>query len=322
MYPVNDIKLQTGQRMPVVGLGTWQSKPGEVKVAINAAIEAGYKHIDCAYIYGNEAEIGEAIHHNITRGKVKREDLFIVTKLWNTFHDPALVEGACRGSLKALQLKYLDLYLIHWPMGFKEGKDPFPSDKTGKIIPSKHRFTETWKAMETLVDKGLVKAIGVSNFSIKQLQEILTMKDLKHKPIYNQVEITPYCTNEQLLQFCKGKDIAVVGYAPLGSQTRPWASPDDPVLLEDPLVIKTAEKYKKSPAQVLLRWGVQRGYAVVPKSASPERIRANIQIFDFQLSEDEMKAISSLDRGHRGFPSLESIDHPEYPFNDMESTNF
>lgn len=308
------LTLADGKIIPQFGLGTWKSKSGEVRDAVFYALtEAGYRHIDCAHIYSNEKEVGEALKQAFSSGELKREDVFITSKVWNSYHSRKLVMRACEVTLKNLGLDYLDLYLIHWPMGYKEGGEDLPRGPDGKPIYSDVDFLDTWQGMEDCHKAGLVKSIGVSNFNSEQLQRVLDNSSIK--PVMNQVEVHPYLTNEDLIKFCEERKVTVTAYSPLGSPDRPWAKPDDPSLMNEPKIQEIAKRHKKTAAQVLLRWSIQRGIVVIPKSFTKARIAENIDIFDFELSQEEMKTVSSFNRGWRIFAFDYLSDHPHYPFN-------
>lgn len=307
------IQLTSDKKIPLVGLGTWKSKPGEVYDAVKYAIlQAGYRHIDCAFVYQNEDEVGKALSEVISSGAVKREDLFITSKCWNTCHDTSAVRPAIERTLKLLKLDYLDLYLVHWPVAYKPGNDLFPTNADGTTATVDTDYLDTWKGMEEVQKAGLTKTIGLSNFNSQQIERVLNIATVK--PVCNQVECHPYLTQDELITFCRSKGITVVAYSPLGSPDRPWAKPGEPSLLEDPKLKEIAEKHKKSTAQVLIKYQVQRGVVVLPKSVTPARIKSNIDIFDFELSENEMKTISSFNRGYRFVPLAHLKDHKHFPF--------
>eukprot|EP00049_Salpingoeca_infusionum_P015980 m.318083 g.318083 ORF g.318083 m.318083 type:complete len:336 (+) comp15989_c0_seq15:100-1107(+) len=302
------ITLNNGKTMPQVGLGTWKAGPGVVATAVEEAIKAGYRHIDGACDYGNEKEVGQGIQNAIAAGVCTREDLFVTSKLWNTFHKKENVQPACEKTLSDLGLAYVDLYLVHFPISLKfvpfETRYPpewiyDPSAAEPKMIVDPVPMSETWSAMESLVDQGLAKSIGVSNFSTSLLADLLSYARIK--PAVNQVEIHPYLTQENLVRFCKMNDVAITSYSPLGagSYVSINGATEDETIFKDATMASIAEAHKKSIAQVALRWAVQQGFTTVPKSSQVERIKQNIDVFDFELTEDEMKAIAGLNRNRR-----------------------
>ncbi|XP_032672316.1 aldo-keto reductase family 1 member B1-like [Odontomachus brunneus] len=307
------LKFHNGNQVPAFGLGTWKSKPGEVTQAVQDAIDIGYRHIDCAYIYGNEKEIGAAIQAKIKENVVKREELFITSKLWNTFHRPDLVEPTIKRTLADLGLDYVDLYLIHWPVGFKEGDNLFPKNADGTTTLSDVDYVDTWKAMEAVLSKGLAKNIGISNFNSEQITRLL--ENATVKPVTNQIECHPYLSQKELSNFCKEKGILVTAYSPLGSPDRPWAKPDDPKLLEDKTLSQIATKYSKTPAQILIRYQLERGHIVIPKSVTRSRILENSKVFDFELKPEDIAYIDTFNCNGRICPLTGSEASPYYPFN-------
>lgn len=292
------VKLNNGALMPSIALGTWKSKKGEVGRAVRLALQYGYRHIDCAHVYQNEDEIGETLTEVFNEGKVKREDIFITSKLWCNSQAPEDVLPACETTLKNLQLKYLDLYLIHIPLAFKKDV-PFPHSKADGVIGySPEGMAKTWQAMEQLVDKGLCKAIGISNFTTKKTQTLL--ETARIVPACNQVELHPYLPQPQLLKFSADKGIVVTAYSPLGSPDRPSANKDsEPVILENPVLKKIAEKQGTTTALVALAWGIKRNTPVLPKSVSENHIKENLEALHVNLDEDDMKTIENIGIHHR-----------------------
>ncbi|KAK4053225.1 hypothetical protein OIO90_003999 [Microbotryomycetes sp. JL221] len=276
---VPSFKLNTGASIPAVGLGTWQSKPGEVENAVEVALKNGYKHLDCAWIYGNE----DSVQEGIKRSGVKREDIFITTKLWCTKHrDPV---AAIDESLKLLGVEYVDLYLIHWPVPMNgSGNDPkFPTNPDGsRDIDTDWSVAKTWEGMEKVLASGKAKAIGVSNFSQAFLEDLL--KTAKTIPAANQIELHPYLPQHELVAYLHKNDIMPQAYSPLGSTDSP--------LVKDPVVQKIADKHAVATGTILISYQVARKVVVLPKSVTDKRVIDNLKIV--ALDDEDMQALNDL----------------------------
>jgi len=292
------LQFNNGDNFPMVGLGTWKATDEEVKNAVKTAINKGYTHIDTASIYNNEEAIGEALQEVFNEGNVKREDLFITSKLWNDAHHPENVIPAIEESLRKLQLDYLDLYLIHWPVAFKHGV-PMPSDTKDYVSLEEVPISETWKQMEAIKENGLSKHIGVSNFSKKKLEDLLGKAS--HTPEVNQIELHPLLQQKELKHYCDDHHIHLTAYSPLGSGDRhaSMKADDEPSLFEIDTIQQIAQKHQVHPASVLLNWHVQRGSAVIPKSTNPKNIESNLKAVDLELDASDMEAIDGLDKNYR-----------------------
>ncbi|MBU1418088.1 MAG: aldo/keto reductase [Proteobacteria bacterium] len=292
------LQFGNGDQMPILGLGTWKSAPGDVYRAVKEALRLGYRHIDCAAIYGNEPEIGQALHESFKEGVVHRDQMWITSKLWNNSHASEDVQPALEKTLADLHLGYLDLYLIHWPVVIKKGV-VFPESAKDLIGLDVLPISETWKAMEGLVDKSLCRHIGVSNFSIAKLQALLD--NAKLKPEMNQIELHPYLQQSAMLDFCSKNGIHLTAYSPLGSSDRPpgMKVKGEPVLLQEPLIATIAKRCGATQAQVLISWAIHRGTAVIPKSVNPERMKQNLGAAEVSLTQNDMEELAGLDRNRR-----------------------
>ena len=302
------LNLASGDQLPAVGLGFWKIPRSATAELVVEAIRVGYRHLDCACDYGNEPEVGAGIRAAIRSGLCRREDLWITSKLWNTYHSREHVRPAVERTLRDLQLDYLDLYLIHFPIALRfvpfEIRYPpewlfDPTARPQRMEPVSIPIRETWEAMEELLSAGLVRNIGVCNFGCALLRDLLSYARIR--PAVLQVELHPYLGQEKLVRFCQDNQIAVTAFSPLAAQSYfslGMAQPDES-LFEQPAVRQSAVHHGKTPAHIVLRWGVQRGTAVVPKTARKDRLAENLNLFDFELTTDEMKTINQLDRARR-----------------------
>jgi len=290
-HAMTSFALPSGNVMPGLGLGTFNANSGEVGDAVQSAVSMGYRHLDCAAIYGNEKEIGIALKQIFD--DIPRKEVFITSKLWNTMHHPDDVESALQQTLADLGCDYLDLYLIHWPVAMDKNDNSYISLEDMPL-------SKTWEAMEKCKEKGLVKDIGVSNFSVKKLKDLLA--SCKIKPAVNQVERHPYLQQPELLDYCIENGIILTAYSPLGSRDRPSGLKSDSeiAVLDDPVIAKIAKKHQVTPAQVLLQWALASKTSVIPKSVSVNRQKENWEAAaKFVLDEHDLAEIKSLDRHTR-----------------------
>ncbi|KAM3967154.1 aldo-keto reductase AKR2E4 [Aphomia sociella] len=306
------LKLNNGKDLPALGYGTWLglndknvfdvTDVSKMVDTLSYAIDVGYRHIDTAHLYRVEPEVGEVINKKIREGVVKREDLFITTKVWNHFHREADVEVSVRGSLRRLNLEYLDLVLIHWPMSVSQDG-----------VDEKIDYIETWRGFESVLQKGLAKSIGVSNFNIEQLKRLLA--NCKVVPVCNQVEINLNLGQKELVDFCQANKILIVAYSPFGTMVPSRAKTDSPEpKLNNPTMLKIAAKYGKTVTQITLRYLYQRGIISIPKTVTKSRALENASIFDFSLDDDDIKAIVKFDNGYRTVTPYFWQDYTNYPF--------
>lgn len=291
---MKSIKLNTDYEMPIMGLGTWKAKPGEVYMAVRWAIKLGYRHIDCAAIYGNEKEIGQALHDAVAEGDIKRGDLFVTSKLWNDSHAAQDVIPALKQTLNDLQLDYLDLYLMHWPVAQKKGTT-VPQADEDMISLSQLPLMTTWVEMEKARESGLVRSIGVSNFGEKNLQ--LLIDEAETVPAVNQIESHPLLPQSELISFCRSNNIVVTAYSPLGSIDSQNAGA--PNLLEHQKIKEVAMRLHYTPTQILLGWQMARGMSVIPKTIHEDRLRENFAAQVVVLDDADMAEIEKLATGHR-----------------------
>ena len=265
---IPDIRLNDGRTIPQLGFGVFQVPPAETRAAVETALRIGYRHIDTAQMYGNESGVGEAV----AASGLDRSDVFITSKLNNGYHEPDDARRAFDATLKALGSDYVDLFLIHWPLPTLYGGD----------------FVQTWRTLEEFYREGRARSIGVSNFTTKHLGRLRAETEVR--PAVNQIEIHPYLTNEQIRAYDRDNEIATEAYSPIAQGN----------VLTDPTIESIARTAGKSPAQVVLRWHIQRGDIIFPKSKTEDRVRENFELFDFELDEGSMAMITDLDRGEKG----------------------
>lgn len=302
------LTLADGGQFPAVGLGAWKLPKPLAPEIVHEAVRVGYRHFDCACDYGNETQIGAGLAAALQDKLCRRDELWVTSKLWNTYHEPKHVRAACERSLRDLGLDYLDLYLVHFPIAlafvpFELRYPPEwfhdPAAARPAMQPIHVPYAETWGAMEELQRAGLVKRIGVCNLNISMLRELLIGCSIR--PVVHQIEVHPYLAQPRQLRFCAQEKIAVTAFSPLGAPSYlplGMATADEDVL-NDPVVTAIARAHGRTPAQVTLRWGVQRGCAVIPKTQTPARLGENLALFDFALTPGEMSAIDRLDRQRR-----------------------
>ncbi|XWS69077.1 hypothetical protein CRYUN_Cryun04dG0148600 [Craigia yunnanensis] len=314
VFNIPEVKLSSssgGRNMPVIGMGTMADPFDEtaLKEAVMEAIRVGYRHFDTASLYRSEKPLGEALAEALKLGLIaSRNELFITSKLWCTDAHADLVVPALKNSLRMLQLEYLDLYLIHWPLSAKPAKIGFPVPKEEQLAMN---FKSVWAAMEDCQRLGLTKSIGVSNFSCKKLENILSFATVP--PSVNQVEISPLWQQQKLREFCKSKDVILTAYSPLGAKGTRWGTDE---VMDNETLKEIAKAHEKTVAQVCLRWAFEQGITFVVKSFNKERMKENLQIFDWALSSDDYNKIKEIQQ-HRLMPKLEMIS-PHGPFKTLE----
>lgn len=299
---VPNVTFYNGSKIPVVGLGTFGSdnySPDQVAAAVKQAVKLGYRHLDCASIYGNEKEIGNTLKELFAEGVVKREDLWITSKVWNNMHGDVI--GSCQRSMTDLGVDYLDLYLVHWPFPNHHAQGVTVDSRDPHAVPYIHEnYMKTWGAMEKLVEMGLVRNIGTSNMTIAKME--LLLRDCRIKPVVNEMEMHPHFQQPELFNYLAERDIRAIGFCPIGSPGRPDRdkTPEDTVPMEDPLIMAIAEKHGIHPALVCVKWAAQNGQIPIPFSVKPEKFMANLRcVTEDPLTDAEMASIKTINKQNR-----------------------
>ncbi|MDR6563570.1 MULTISPECIES: aldo/keto reductase [unclassified Arcicella] len=292
------LQFSNNDSIPMLGLGTWKSAKGEIYQTVRKAIEIGYRHFDCALIYGNEHEIGQAISDAINNKEVTRNELWITSKLWNNRHKKVDIQPTIEITLDSLKLEYLDLYLIHWPVALLNNVN-YPKDGS-EMVDLKHiPLVETWQGMIALKENNLTKHIGVSNFSIKKINELINETGVCPEAL--QLELHPFLQQNKIVDFANANNIILTGFCPLGSSDRPInrITAGEPKLFENKTIIDIAQEKGNTPAQIMLAWAINRGTSVIPKSVNPQRLKENIEAADIELTPLKMEKINKLDQHYR-----------------------
>lgn len=310
--PVPRILMNSGYTMPQLGFGTWLAGKNEIGHAVSDAIDVGYRHLDCAQIYQNQKEIGVSIEKAIQGGKVTRQDLFITSKVWNTCHSYEKASKAIDEIIADLRVGYLDLCLIHWPMSYYENDGYVPFGPDGRVLLSDVDYMDTWRAMEDAVYAGKVRSIGLSNFNTQQTERVEA--EGRIKPAVLQVESHPYFPQIKLLLWCIERGIVFTGYSTLANNQHEFRVEGQPNLLNEETLIEIGKDHSKSAAQIALRWALQKGMIVIPKSVRRARIEENFDVLDFDLTKEEMARVDALDRNWRMLPLERDDHHADWPF--------
>lgn len=299
---VPKVTFYNGAQIPVVGLGTFGSdnySPDQVATAVKQAIALGYRHLDCASIYGNEKEIGAALQEVFAAGIVTRQELWITSKVWNNMHHDVI--GSCKQSMADLGVDYLDLYLVHWPFPNHHAQGVTVDSRDPHAVPYIHEhYMKTWRDMEKLVDMGLVRNIGTSNMTVAKME--LLLRDCRIKPVVNEMEMHPHFQQPELFNYLAAQDIRAIGFCPIGSPGRPDRdkTPEDTVPMEDPIILDIADKHNIHPALVCVKWAAQNGQIPIPFSVKPEKFMANLRcVTEDPLTAEEMASIKTINKRNR-----------------------